>query len=210
MLITKRKQVNYFLRYFRMEKVEIDEFEKEINIIHNVDLIMHDMKTVNQLCTQQYYKHKKGCPNFNRKNGCPPTIYHISQEYDLSSIHLLYVKFPFLDYISKKGEIHSDWNLRQLANQRHWQGHLRSSLDMYWGSIRKDYPYYRKISNPEGQGVNVEDTLKQYDIQLDWCKKDEQENIVEVPEYMYYVYLIGKSNNGVGISNEGEDIRSDI
>jgi len=166
-----------------MEKVEIDELEKEINIIHNVDLIMHDTETDNQLCTQ---------------------------EYDLSSIHLLYVKFPFLDYISKKGEIHSDWNLRQLANQRHWQGHLRSSLDMYWGSIRKDYPYYRKISNPEGQGVNVEDTLKQYDIQMDWCKKDEQENIVEVPEYMYYVYLIGKSNNGVGISNEGEDIRSDI
>jgi hypothetical protein len=47
-----------------MEKVDIHEFEKEISIIHNVDLVMHDMKTVHQLCTQQYYKHKKGLSKF--------------------------------------------------------------------------------------------------------------------------------------------------
>ena len=186
-----------------MEKVDINEFEKEINIIHNVDLVMHDMKTVNQLCTQQYYKHKKGCPNFNKKDGCPPKISHISQEYDISSIHLLYVKFPFLDYVSARGEIHTDWNLRQLANQRHWQNHLRSTLDMYWGSIREEYPYYKKIQNPEGQGVNVEETLKQYDIYLDWCKKDEEENFIEVPMYMHYVYLIGKSNYEHGVPDQG-------
>ena len=175
-----------------MEKLNIYEIPKDIYLIHNVPLVLHDMKSVNYLCTQQYHKHKKGCPNFNRKQGCPPHIQHLSQQYDLESINMLLLKFPFRYYISLKQQDHPDWSLRQLSNQRHWQKHLKANLNEYWNNTKEEYPGYKVIENPEGQGVNVEETLKLLNIDLDWCKQDEYENITQVPEYMYHVYLMGK------------------
>lgn len=175
-----------------MEKVNIHEMPKEILMIENASLVLHNMKTVHRLCTQPYYKHKRGCPNFNSKEGCPPGILHISQQYDLSAINILLIKFPFYEYISLKQELHSDWGLRELINQRHWQGHLKSNLNEHWEDIKEGYPEYKVIKNPEAQGVNVEETLKNYDISLNWCGKNEYEEITDVPEYIYHVYLLGK------------------
>lgn len=175
-----------------MEKLNIYEIPKDICLIHNVPLVLHDMRTVNYLCTKEYPKHKKGCPNFNRKQGCPPNILHISQQYDLESINMLLVRFPFLYYTDLKQQDHPDWSLRELSNQRHWQNHLKGTLNKYWKNIKKEYPEYKLIRNPEGQGVNVEETLKELNIELQWPKIDEYEEICEVPEYMCHVYLMGK------------------
>ncbi len=175
-----------------MEKLNIHEIPKDIYLIKNIPLVLHDMKTVHQLCTQKYYNHSKGCPNFNKKDGCPPHIQHISQQYDLESMNMLLLRFPFYYYITLKQQEHPDWSLRELSNQRHWQNHLKGTLNEYWKNIKNEYPEYKLIKNPEAQGVNVEETLSNIDIPLNWCKQDEYENITQVPEYMYHVYLMGK------------------
>lgn len=36
------------------------------------------------LCVKPYYNHKKGCPNFNKKAGCPPGIGFFDKMNDLS------------------------------------------------------------------------------------------------------------------------------
>lgn len=175
-----------------MEKLKIYEIPKYISLIENIPLVLHDMSTVYSLCTQNYYLHKYGCPNFGEKEGCPPNVLHISQQYDLDSINILLLKFPFESYISQKKELHPDWSMRALCNPRHWQNHLKTSLNEYWNSIEEKYPEYKLIKNPEAQGVNVEKTLKQLDIDLQWPKTDEHSQICEIPDYIYHVYLFGK------------------
>lgn len=175
-----------------MEKLTIHELHKEIYLFENIPLVLHDMKTVYNLCTQEYYKHSKGCPNFNIKQGCPPHILHISQQYNLEYINMLLLKFPFSYYISLKQQEHPDWSLRALSNQRHWQNHLKRTLNEHWSNIKEQYPEYKVIRNPEGQGVNIQQTLENLNIQLQWPKTDEYDEIYEVPEYMYHIYLMGK------------------
>ncbi len=42
-----------------------------------------------------------------------------------------------------------------------------------WENVEDDYPGYEMVMNPEGQGVNVEETLKLSGIDLDWFKTGE-------------------------------------
>lgn len=169
-----------------MEKLNIFEIPREICVVENVPLVIHPMKSVHQLCTQPYYKHPKGCPNFNNKDKCPSDILHISEEYDCSDIHMFFLKFSFSEYIDQKKQIHPTWNFRQLYNQRHWQGHLRSQLNQYWESIEDRYPEHELIENPEAQGVNIQETLKQINVEMEWPSEE------YIPEYVYHVYLLGK------------------
>jgi predicted metal-binding protein len=176
-----------------MEKLSLTEIPKDIYLFENITPVIHSKKKSMQLCTQPYYKHSKGCPNFNKKDGCPPNILHISEEYDLTSLHALVLQFPFEQYINLKKEIHPDWTNRALANQRHWQSHLRATLlNQYDSEIKEQYPNHTLILNPEGQGINVEETLKTVGIQLDWCKQNEEGEITEFPEYIYHVYFLGE------------------
>jgi len=174
-----------------IEKFSVREIPRYPEVIHNPKLVLHDMKTVCKLCQQPYLHHPKGCPNFGTNKECPPYILHLTDQYDLSTIHMLLVKFPFAEYIERKGKYHPDWTLRALANQRHWQLNLLADLRKYWKDIQPEYPGYTFVKNPEGQGVNVEETLVNHDIYLHWCEKDKKERFISVPDYMYGVYLIG-------------------
>ena len=40
--------------------------------------------SVRKLCIKPYYNHPKGCPNFNKKEGCPPTAQYFDKTYDLN------------------------------------------------------------------------------------------------------------------------------
>lgn len=177
---------------FVQESLKICSLDKERILIPYAHIKTHSLPVANKLCRQAYYKHPKGCPNYNKREDCPPNTRHIFQQYDPLSIHILCVKFPFLEYISLKELQHPDWTVRALANQRHWQGHLKAQIRDFWEDIKDEYPQYKLIENPEGQGVNLVQTLSQYDINLQWCKQNSKGEIVSVPEYMYQVNLIGK------------------
>ena len=174
------------------ESLNIYSLDKERIFIPYAHIKTHSLPVANKLCRQAYYKHPKGCPNYNRRENCPPNTLHIFQQYDPLSIHILCVKFPFLEYISQKELLHPDWTVRALTNQRHWQGHLKGEVRRYWEEIKGEYPLHKLIENPEGQGVNVQKTLKRYDINLKWCEQNSKGEIVSVPEYIYHVNLIGK------------------
>ena len=175
-----------------MEKYCVKDIARYPELLHKPKLVLHDMKTVCRLCQQAYYNNPNGCPSFGKKPGCPPYVLHISQQYDISSINMLIMKFPFGEYIEGKKPYHPDWTLRALSNQRHWQLNIAADLRKFWRNIESDYPQHKFIRNPEGQGVNVQETLLNHDIQLQWLEKDEDENFISYPEYMYHVYLIGK------------------
>lgn len=153
-------------------------------------LVTHPTKEVNRQCIQPYWKHPKGCPNFNSKEGCPPGILHIEDEYDLNKpIFLLAARFPFLKFISEKKIQHPDWSMRALINQRHWQP---TSKKNFWENVElflQEHPEYNVLRNPEGQGVNIPGTARNCGIDIQWCKTNERGEIVSIPEYMYHVSI---------------------
>jgi len=96
------------------------------------------------------------------------------------------------EYFLQRKKIHPDWTNRALINPRHWQNHLRASMNNEWENLKEEYPNYEMIRNPEGQGVNVEETLKLVGIEMDWSDMGEEGEIISVAQRIYRVALIGK------------------
>ncbi len=174
------------------QKIEFEKLDTKFFIIENAQLVTHDLDVVSNLCTQPYYNHKKGCPNFGVRDDCPPNIKHISEEYEMDTIHILVLKFPLGDFHLQRKEIHPNWTDRALINPRHWQNHLRACMNDEWEAVKEEYPDYEMIKNPEGQGVNISDTLQLSGIDLTWSVDDGEGRIINVAEQLYRVALIGK------------------
>jgi len=194
-----------------MEKAPIYEIPREIEIYENVEIVTHDQRRTIELCRQPYYNHRKkgeeGCPNYySRKEGCPLDVLHISQQFDLSTMHALILRFSFGEYIKRKRQEHPNWTNRALANQRHWQGHLKSCLNSYWDEIQDRYPNHEVIVNAEAQGVNIQETLDRVGVHLEWCVQDENDRITEFPEYMHHVYFLGERLEDAPVRTGGIDL----
>ena len=170
----------------------VEQFPKEIYLYENIPLQYHTQSQTVKMCLKPYYRHPKGCPNFHIKKGCPPEVLNISQQYDTEHLNMILLRFPFEQYISAKSQIHPQWPLRQLANPRHWQGHLRSTLYRYWDTIKDEYPSSTLITGPEAMGINVQNTLECMDIHMEWYKENEKGEVISVPEYIYNVYMFGE------------------
>ena len=192
-----------------MEKMSLEEdslspiyeIPKEFFVLQPpLDLEMHSMREVHKMCTQEYYKHKRGCPNFGRHEGCPPGLKHITEIVDISTLHFFLVQFDFEEYIRQKMERSPGKTNRDYANQRHWQSHLRSQLVRRWEEVEQyNYPQYQLhkerssyCQNPEGHGINVVATLEKYGFEVGWCKEDESHEFVGFPKYMYHVMIFGQ------------------
>jgi len=170
----------------------VEQFPKEIYLYENVPIQYHTKSETVKMCLNPYYRHPKGCPNFHIKKGCPPEVLNISQQYDTEHLNMILLRFPFEQYISAKSQIHPQWPLRELANPRHWQGHLRSTLYRYWDTIKDEYPSFTLITGPEAMGINVGSTLENMNIPLGWFEKNEKDEIVSVPEYICHICMFGE------------------
>lgn len=174
------------------QKVEFEKLETKFFIIENAQLVTHDLDMTLNLCTQPYFNHNNGCPNFGVRDDCPPNVKHISEEFEMDSIHILLLEFPLNDYYLQKKVIHPDWTNSALINPRHWQSYVRARMNREWENVKEDYSGYEMIRNPEGQGVNVEETLKLVGIEMDWSDMGEEEEIISIAQRIYRVALIGK------------------
>jgi predicted metal-binding protein len=172
----------------------IFEIPREIFVLQPpLDLVIHSKQEVYDMCRKPYYKHPKGCPNYGKKESCPPRVSHITEVFDLSTIHFLIMKFDFAKYIAMRREARPHDTNRSLANQRHWQGHLRSQLRLEWqNSLQCVYPDYIVREDPEALGVNVVSSLANHGIDFDWCKEDTQHEFISLPNYMYHVFIFGQ------------------
>jgi len=179
----------------------IYEIPKEFFVLEPpLDLEMHSMREVYRLCTQEYYNHKIGCPNFASREGCPPGLKHITEILDTSSLHFYFVRFHFQKYIEQKMDRSPGWTNRAYANQRHWQGHLRSQLIKRWEEVDQyNYPDYvlhlemkSYCRNPEAHGINVMKTLENHGFETGWCIENDDHEFVQLPQYMYQVFVFGQ------------------
>lgn len=138
------------------------------------------------LCRTPYYNHKKGCINWGnqKRKQCPPHGPKIEEIIDLDrEVYCIYNKFDLGSHIEKMRQKHPEWSIYQLRCVLYWQGKARKQLK---SKIMEFLRLHNKknfvvISCPEGCGVNLTETMKQIDIQLEWTPE----------KWAYQIALIG-------------------
>lgn len=131
-----------------------------------IPVIDHEVR---KLCTRPYIRHRKGCPNFNKKKGCPPKVKLFQDVYDLNKpIFAVINIFNIKNHIEKMRNKHPEWSYAQLANCLYWQGHERKLLRQKVKLILKDKPGIEVNYCPEAMGVNITKTMANVGIKLEW------------------------------------------
>jgi predicted metal-binding protein len=130
-----------------------------------------DLK-VRYLCVQSYPNHPRGCPNYNKKNDCPPTCKTIGEIIDTRKpIYVIWNRFDFSKHCIKMKNRYPSWTQRQIECCLYWQGTARKRLNHHIDYFLTKHPEYVIIRTPEGTGVNVTATMKKIGIILEWPPK---------------------------------------
>lgn len=129
-------------------------------------------KSLRSLCKRPYYNHARGCPNYNKKDGCPPKALHIENVLDLSNpIYCIFNKFDFKSHVDKMRGRHPEWSIRQLECCLYWQGTARKKLKSEITNFKEKHPALKIVMCPEACGVNITETMRLINIDLEWPPK---------------------------------------
>lgn len=143
---------------------------------------------VRQLCKTPYPNHRRGCPNYGTKNGCPPDAPIISNVIDIERpVWAIYNVFPIGKHIEKMRIKHPEWSQRQLTCCLYWQGTARKQLRVLVRQFLQRHPDYHVVGCPEAQGVNVTATMQGVGIALEWPPLI----------YAYQIVLAGRKREAV-------------
>lgn len=144
---------------------------------------------VRKLCRKPYPNHKRGCPNYGKKEGCPPSVPMISEVIDVSRpVYAIYNVFPFGEHVENMRRKHPKWSQRQLECCLYWQNTARKQLREIINEFLWTPGKYRIVECPEAQGVNVTETMRRVDIELEWPPRI----------YAYQIVLAGCPVQGGG------------
>ncbi|MGI6684911.1 MAG: hypothetical protein ACOX47_05415 [Bacillota bacterium] len=144
--------------------------EQKILIIE-IDPIIDS--SVKELCLRPYPGHAKGCPNYNKKDTCPPNTKMFNEVFDLDyPVFAIINSFDLKSHKEKMHLKHPDWSEKQLASTRFWYAKAKKELRDGINKFLQDHRDYDATSCPEGLGVNVTETLKNVGILLKWPPED--------------------------------------
>jgi len=128
--------------------------------------------SIRSLCVRPYPNHPKGCPNFWKKETCPPQVGLLGDIYDISKgFRVVWVEFDFGNHRIRMGRKHPNWSQRQVDCCLYWQGGVKKKLReeiqdvMYYLEGRGDFLV---TDCPEAMGVNVTETMRNIGVNLEW------------------------------------------
>ena len=142
--------------------------------IRQDDLIITKVKLVtglntHKLCKHPYPNHPKGCPNYGKKDSCPPKTKIIEKVLDLDrDVYIIASRFEFGKHVEKMRKRHPDWTDRQLRNVLYWQGTARKRLREIVADFLNGRPDLVANFCPEANGVNLTATMKNIGVELEW------------------------------------------
>ncbi len=107
-------------------------------------------------CLLPYDGHKRGCPNFGQKPGCPPHGVSIDRLVDVTRpMYLVLASFNVAAHVRKMKELHPKWSERQCRDVLYWQGTVRVELKRNVAYAMRYLGCDAFTYCPEGAGVNV-------------------------------------------------------
>mgnify|MGYP001610250383 CR=1 FL=1 len=128
---------------------------------------------VRSLCVKPYYNHPSGCPNFGKRDNCPPNAPRIKNTIDLNrEIYAIWNIFDFKNHCNKIREKHLNWSQRQIECCLWWQPTARKQLKKIIKDFQKIFPNLKVIELPEAQGVDLTEIMKSIGIKLEYPPKN--------------------------------------
>lgn len=117
------------------------------------------------MCQLPYPNHPKGCPNYNKKNSCPPNcqIFNLQPPY-----YAIINEFDLASHVARMYELHPKWTERQAYCCLYWQPKARKKLKEEIILFKRQNPALSVNTCPEGGGVNVTETLALAGVTLEW------------------------------------------
>ena len=124
------------------------------------------------LCKKPYQNHKKGCPNFNKREDCPPKVPLIWEILNLEKpVYVIWNIFDFGGHTSRMSEKHPEWSERQVDCCLYWQGTARKQLRSEIETFTRLKGVHTVLTTPEACGINITETMKSIGINLEWPPK---------------------------------------
>jgi hypothetical protein len=125
---------------------------------------------VRSLCYAPYPGHEKhGCPNYGKKDRCPPKAPLIRDLIDLSKpCYAIYNVFDLGAFVEKMREKHPTWSYRQLSCCLYWQPGARRVLKDELKGFAREHRGLVLLGTAEACGVNWTETMKSVGIELQW------------------------------------------
>ncbi len=124
-----------------------------------------------RLCAAQYPGHRKGCPNYGRKDDCPPNMPMLDEVFDLTKpVYCIYTKFDMEEHTRRMRLKHPHWSDRQCRCCLYWQNDARKKQKAHafavYQTIKTDGLFL--TDTPEAMGVDVTKTLQAEGVFLEW------------------------------------------
>ncbi len=125
-----------------------------------------------KFCCMPYPNHPKGCPNYGKKDGCPPNVSMLNEILNFNKeAYLIYTDFDMGDHTKKMREIHPDWSERQIYCCLYWQPKARKLHRQEEEKCKKEKKIDLVLPSPEAMNVNVTSLMKKIGVNLEWPPK---------------------------------------
>ena len=117
-------------------------------------------------CKLPYPRHPSGCPNFGKREDCPPKA---SKFWALikAPYFLVGICFNLHQHIEKMRENHPDWSEAQLKCLLYWQNTVNKRLRQLGLKVASQIPNSMILFKPEANGVDVFKTAENVGIYLE-------------------------------------------
>lgn len=117
-------------------------------------------------CILPYPGHPKGCPNYNKKDYCPPKTPLINKIIT-PPYKLVAVKFNLKRHVKKMKEKHPEWTDRQARCVLYWQKKAEKNLRKESEKAAEKIEESKIIYKPEAYGVNLFATCRKIRLNLE-------------------------------------------
>lgn len=132
--------------------------------------------SVRNLCSRPYPNHPKGCPNYGKRDMCPPQSPLLWDKFDENmKVYALWADFDLGAHVRRMKEKHPEWSYRQLSCCLYWQGTARKFMKKEAFKWLSEFDTARMLgvtACPEAMGVNVTATMKSIGVELEWPPKN--------------------------------------
>lgn len=130
---------------------------------------------VRELCWWAYPNHPRGCPNYGRRDGCPPAAPLIGDVLDLTEdVWAIWIEFDLAAHRERMLVKHPQWSKQQTDCCLYWQGRANAELhrrvvnfcisEVLFEPVRP----WTALYCPEAMGVNVTETMRNVGVELEW------------------------------------------